>query len=426
MSPEVIVAGCGPAGMMAAIAAAERGARVTVLEGMERPGKKLLLTGNGKCNLTNLNPALPESYRSVEEGGTDTARRILDQFSVKDTMDFFHKLGLLTTDRNGYVYPRTGQSASVLELLLARMRQLRIKLKYSEKIRAIRREDDGLWQVTTGSWTYRCHRLILCCGSKAAAATGSDGSGYELARQAGHRITSILPALTALKGKKQPFLPAAAGVRCPAKVSLYGIPLGDAKEQFLSEDTGELQLNEEGISGIVVFQGSRYAALALSEGKRVSARLDFLPEKREMELSSWIKGRQSLWAGADVPVQSALSGLLPGKLLTAVLRETGIKPAARMDSLGERQITELVRQMKGFILPVTGTRGFAQCQVCAGGIALEEVNGATLESKKCPGLFFAGEILDVDGPCGGYNLQWAWSSGYVAGSRAAGADKVKR
>lgn len=428
MSLEVIVAGCGPAGMMAAIIAAQAGAKVTVLEGMERPGKKLLLTGNGRCNLTNLAPGLPQAYRSVEEGGGRAAAQVLEQFSVADTLEFFHALGLFTYDRASYVYPRTGQADSVLELLLARMRQLKIKLKYSEKIRSIRRLADGNgWQVTTETWSYSCHRLILCCGSKAAPATGSEGSGYELARQAGHSLTPILPALTALKGKSGRFLSACAGVRTPARVSLYGAG-GEAghtggREKndrsslgiLLGEDTGELQISESGISGIVAFQVSRYASLELARGNRVTAVLDFLPERSEEELEAWLKDQKQRWSGADASVSAMLSGLLGAKLRGALLKEANIKPGIRAENLTEEQIHRLAGIIKGFSIPITGTRDFDQCQVCAGGVRLKEINPQTLESSISPGLYFAGEILDVDGPCGGYNLQWAWSSGYVAG-----------
>lgn len=417
---EVIVAGCGASGMMAAIAAALSGARVTVLEGMERPGKKLLLTGNGRCNLTNLDPDLPVSYRSVEPEGAEISERILKRFSVEDTLDFFHDLGLYTANREQYVYPRTFQSAGVLALLLAKMRQLGVKLKYSQKITGIRREaEKGRWLVRTEGWTYDCDRLVLCCGSRAVPGTGSDGSGYELARSAGHSLTEVLPALTALKGKNRKFLAAAAGVRCQSIVRLFGGRPEDGGGNLLCQDQGELQIGEEGISGIVVFQVSRFGSLELGRGKPVYAQLDFLPECSENELKRWLKERRDYWKDRDVSVETVLTGILPGKLAAALLREGGIRPGIPMGKLEERQAETLCLLVKKFVLPVSGARGFEQCQVCAGGIPLREVDGGTLESKICPGLYFAGEMLDVDGPCGGYNLQWAWSSGYVAGSFAA-------
>lgn len=460
----IIVAGCGPAGMMAAITAARNGAAVTILEGMDKPGKKLLLTGNGRCNLTNLDPKLPTRCRSLAESDRfpgnaspyqkaslphpenavsyrdtssvhPTAEQILRQFSVSDTLDFFHSLGLLTTDKNGYVYPHTGQSSSVLELLLAEMKRLKIKLKFSEKIQKIEQNGEGQWNVSTETWTYPCDHLILCCGSRAASATGSDGSGYSLAKQAGHRVSPVLPALTALTADKKKFFTACAGVRCQARITLYRLAdpntsssgasdsehdkknTGRRADVFLAEDTGELQLTENGISGIVVFQVSRYASIALDKKERVRAAIDFLPELSLEELKEWLH-RIGQYHG-QASVSGAFAGLLPRKLLLALLEQTKIKPGSPAGTLSEEQLEKLARSIKDFSVPVTGTRSFDQCQVCTGGVLLSEVNAQTLESKKRKGLYFAGEILDVDGPCGGYNLQWAWSSGYAAGRAAA-------
>ena len=184
---------------------------------------------------------------------------------------------------------------------------------------------------------------------------------------------------------------------------------------LLGEDTGELQISESGISGIVAFQVSRYASLELARGNRVTAVLDFLPERSEEELEAWLKDQKQRWSGADASVSAMLSGLLGAKLRGALLKEANIKPGIRAENLTEEQIHRLAGIIKGFSIPITGTRDFDQCQVCAGGVRLKEINPQTLESSISPGLYFAGEILDVDGPCGGYNLQWAWSSGYVAG-----------
>lgn len=440
MSRQIIVGGCGPAGMMAAIAAARCGAQVTVLEGMEKPGKKLLLTGNGRCNLTNLDSGLPRKYRTVLDDPVlekeSVTEHIFRQFPVADTLDFFHSLGLLTTEKNGYVYPVTGQAGSVLELLLAEMRRLKIKLKFSEKIIQIKQSfpdagGEGKWLVQTGTWNYSCDRLILCCGSRAAETTGSDGSGYLLAKQAGHTIAPVLPALTALNTGNRRFLASCAGVRCPAKVSIYSCPDGKNKtgirektwagpaEKLQAEDSGELQITENGISGIVVFQVSRYAVLALNRGEKVQAVLDLLPELSAEELERYLIQTARRWSGSDVSVLTALSGLLPRKLLAAVLEDLKIRPGSPAANLTMAQTGQLVQKIKALKLSVSGSRSFSQCQVCTGGVPLSEVYPDTLESRKAAGLYFAGELLDVDGPCGGYNLQWAWSSGFAAGHAAA-------
>lgn len=443
---QIIVAGCGPAGMMAAIAAAREGAKVTILEGMEKPGKKLLVTGNGRCNLTNLDPELPEKYYSVQSLSHDCQSNIFQQFSVQDTLNFFHELGLLTTDRNGYVYPYTGQASSVLDLLLAELKRLKVKLKFTEKIVKIEKlkepaptngtagakEDaengEAVWNVHTNSWTYTCDSLILCCGSKAAKNTGSDGSGYELARQLGHTVSMVVPSLTALTGKGK-YFSACAGVRCPATVTLYvecasktsgKKEMSGSKEplwQQAAQDTGELQWTDNGISGIVVFQVSRFASLALENGQKVKVELDLLPELSKEEVIDFLKkGSQQF---PNISLAEVFSGLLPKKLLAVCLELNKLKQGAPAGNLTDEQCVRLTETMKQFTFPITGVRSFDQCQVCAGGVPLNEVDMETLESKKVSELYFAGELLDVDGPCGGYNLQWAWSSGYTAGKHAA-------
>lgn len=487
---QVLVAGCGPAGMMAAIAAAEAGAAVTVLEGMEKPGKKLLMTGSGRCNLSNMDVKLPQSYYSLEEdlaespaglpsqdggdgpGMTDgaalTARDfthlVFRQFSQKQTLDFFHSIGLLTVEKNGYVYPYTNQASSVLNLLLARLKALGVKLKFSEKILALTPSDtEEGWNVHTQTWTYRCDHLILCCGSQACSATGSDGGGYLLAGQAGHSVTPVVPALTALIGRGSIFS-ACAGVRCHAQVTLLATANGSERETVqsatssqagheavrsasspqagreiarsasssraeqgaahsgaawtvLAEDAGELQWTENGISGIVVFQVSRFAAAALACGRKVRVLLDLLPDMPERDLQSYLLHLAALHK--DTSISDAFSGILPQKLLEALFGQLRLRPGMRAGDFTEVHCSNLVHAVKDFALPVTGTRDFDQCQVCAGGVRLAEVDPRTMRSRITPHLSFAGEILDIDGPCGGYNLQWAWSSGYVAGKYAA-------
>lgn len=409
----IIVAGCGPAGMMAAIAAARSGAKVTILEGMEKPGKKLLITGNGRCNLTNLDPDLPNKYYSVQASSEQRIQSILQQFSVRDTLDFFRELGLLITDRNGYVYPYTGQASSVLDLLLAELKRWKVKLKFTEKIQQIEKSENG-WNVKTNSWMYPCDAVILCCGSKAAPITGSDGSGYELALQLGHHCSSVAPSLTALIGKSK-YFSTCAGVRSQAKVSLY------VEDQNVAEDQGELQWIENGISGIVIFQVSRFAALALEKGQKVTAKLDLLPLMNKEELLHFLFHGKQVFPKASLA--EVYAGLLPKKLLQVCLEINKLKPGSPVENLSEEQLVQLSNTIKEFQIPIKGIRSFDQCQVCAGGILLEETEAVTLESKIAPGIYFAGELLDVDGPCGGYNLQWAWSSGYVAGKHAAADTK---
>lgn len=398
--------GCGASGMSAAIMAAQRGARVTVLESMKNPGRKLLLTGNGRCNLSNTDPDPAARYHSDTDASSGQfARTVFSRFSVSDTLRFLSETGICTTARGEYLYPRSMQAQSVVELLTDRMRRLGVRVRFDTKVLGLRRTDnnsDERWEIITQGWTYRAGSVILCAGSKAYPSTGSDGSGYELASSCGHSVMPVVPALTALVTKERN-LRSASGDRTMAAVTL------NTQDISITEQ-GELQWTDTGISGIVVFNLSRCAARACAEGKRASVSIDLFPDMEEYELRSLLSRlpgntRESV---SSVSVRS----LLPARLREAIFSSFGNrkgKTGACMDT------DTAVRCFKHLELTVTGVRPFEQAQVCAGGVSLSEVSPDTLESKICPGLYFAGEILDIEGPCGGYNLQWAWSSGALAG-----------
>lgn len=386
---QVIVVGGGAAGLMAAVMVAENGAAVTVLEQNENPGRKICVTGNGRCNLTNKDMR-PEIFRGQQPG---FAAEILQQYTLEDTLAFFENLGVVFTDRKGWLYPRSNQAKCIPELLLLKARSLKVKIKTREKVEAVSCEN-GHWKVQTSGWTYEGDKVILANGSRASQVPGSDGSGYEIAGKLGHRIIKPLPALTGLKCRGNAFS-AWAGVRTDAKVTL----LIDG-EKF-SEESGEVQLTDYGISGIPVFQLSRYAIRALDEGKKVTLSVNFLPEYTKDSLQEYLKKRQKL-----CPYQSEaelLLGILPDKLI----------------KMFRKQKKNLCDTITAYVLEVKGSSGFEQAQVCSGGVDTSQVNPKTLESTLHRGLYFAGELLDIDGPCGGYNLQWAWSSGAVAGRSSA-------
>lgn len=449
---KVIVAGAGAAGLMAAIAAARQGAEVTVLEAMERPGKKLLLTGNGRCNMTNMDEKLSEVYYG---SGRETAHNLTRSFDAKSVCSFFEELGLLTQEKNGYVYPYSAQSTAVLDVLLAEVRRLKIKLKLSEKILSIKMNmvsdlneisADGTaypWTVETATWSYHCDSVILACGSKCVPSTGSDGTGYELAGALGHKIVPVMPALVPVTCQYED-LSSLSGVRCRARVSLYS---SANKNKPLASEAGELQWTRYGVSGIVVFQLSRFVSNA-GIGEKQFLSIDLLPEYEEKYLFRFIQNRSVQIKNEKAA--ALLAGMLNEKLIPVILKEAdrllekqksggslncngkSISAAEKQkkkkfrslakftcSELEEQHLSAVIRVMKHLILPVTGTRSFDSCQVCSGGVDCREVNADTMESMLHKGLYFAGEIMDVDGPCGGYNLQWAWSSGYTAGVSAA-------
>lgn len=388
----LVVIGAGAAGLMAAVTAAENGASVTVLEQNDRPGRKIAATGNGKCNFTNIEiPA--DAYRGTHP---EFVRDALEQFPVSQTLQFFEELGIFPVNRKGCLYPRSGQAQSITDVLCMKACALGVKIKTNEKVTSLSREQKNgynIWKVHTEGWCYEGDCVILANGSKASSISGSDGSGYTLAESLGHKIIAPLPALVPLKCKGKKFS-SWAGTRTEGKISVF------SEGKLLKEEQGELQLTEYGVSGIPVFQVSRYAAKALSEGKKVQAFLDFLPDFTEEEVKELLKTRKEQCPYKNK--KELFTGLFPEKLVKVLFLQE-----------------DLISAIKKFPLTITGTMPFSQAQVCAGGVNTAEVNSHTLESLFCPGIFFAGELLDIDGACGGYNLQWAWASGAVSGTYAA-------
>ena len=407
MKKKGIIIGGGAAGLMAAITAAEMGADVTILEHMPRMGKKILSTGNGKCNMTNLHMTA-DCYRSGVPG---VPMEVIGTFPVKDTLHFFRRLGVLTTDRNGYVYPMSGQAQTVLDALVKKVETLGVRTVYEANAEKIEKKSNGSFLVTSSVGKHQADFVILSAGSMAAKTTGSDGSGYELAKSLGHKVKKPLPALVQLKCEGD-FFKSIAGVRTDAKVSIYTAGKHGDRAVLLAEDTGELQLTDYGISGIPVFQVSRYAAEALDHRKRVLAVLDFMPSYSDEELLHILK-EQRTYLG-DQTASDFLNGLFNKKLAVLFLKSAWLKADAKSSSITDQKLAELVQIIKDFSIEVTGTNSYDKAQICMGGVALHEIEINTMESKLVPGLYFAGEILDVDGICGGYNLQWAWSSGHLA------------
>ena len=405
MKKKVLIIGGGASGLMAAIMAAREGAEVTILEHMDRVGKKILSTGNGRCNMTNLS-LRPEHYRSSQKL---FPMKVLDRFSVWDTLSFFDGIGIVTKNRNGYIYPNSDPAASVLDALRFETEHLGIQTVLSCHIKKAWKTKNGTFTVESDQGTFRGDSLILAAGSKAAPVSGSDGSGYELAKVFGHTIIKPLPALVQLKCRGT-FFKQLAGVRCEAVVRL----VSDGKT--LAADEGEVQLTDYGISGIPTFQVSRYAARALDEGRRVSAVLDFFPSKSMEDTRTMLKQRKA--ALGYRPSGEFLNGVLNKKLAAVLLKQAGIPLDATCGRIKDSQLEALAMQMKKFEVPVTSTNSFEQAQVCCGGVDTRELRPDTMESKLVKGLFLVGELTDVDGICGGYNLQWAWSTGAVAGRTA--------
>ena len=393
MRRRVGIIGAGASGMAAGIFAARAGAQVLLVEHMDRVGKKILSTGNGRCNLTNLRME-SDCFRSDEP---DFPMKVVAAFPVDQTLDFFDQLGIVPKSRNGYIYPNSDQASSVLDVLRGELERLGVEIRVSCQVKGVEAAGEG-YRIRTEAGNFLVDSLILAAGSKAAPATGSDGSGYKLAEGLGHSVIKPLPALVQLRCQGNLYRQL-AGIRTEAKVELW------ADGKMLAWDQGELQLTDYGLSGIPIFQISRYGARALDAGKRVKVYVDFMPSWEEKESLVLLKKRAR--SIGYKPAGELFTGMLNRKLGQVLLKLSG------------KQLERLLGQLKHYEAIVMSVNPFANAQVCCGGVDTRQVNAHTLESRIRKNLYFAGEILDVDGICGGYNLQFAWSSGYVAGRSAA-------
>ena len=409
MRRRIVIIGGGASGLTAAIGAARNGAHVTIVEHMDRVGKKILSTGNGRGNLTNLRMEA-DCYRSDQKG---FPMEVIRGFGVDHTLAFFKGLGIEPKDRNGYIYPNSDQASAVLDVLRSEVERLGAVMLLScsvEKITPAGGGDKG-YKVYTDQGMLDADAVILAAGSKAAPSTGSDGSGYELAKKLGHRVIKPLPALVQLRCQGNMYRQM-AGIRTEAGVKLM------AAGELLAQDRGELQLTDYGLSGIPVFQVSRFAARALDQGMRVTALVDFMPSWNDGEAFGLLKKRVALLGHKTV--EELFTGLLNRKLALVLIKLAGIKPSQKAGDLSPKQMKLLLGQIKSYEAIVMSVNPFANAQVCCGGVDTREVDAATMESRLHANLYLAGELLDVDGICGGYNLQFAWSSGMIAGTHAAG------
>lgn len=394
------IIGAGASGMAAALAAAENPeVEVLVLERQSRVGRKLLATGNGRCNLTNLH-ALEGGYHGESP---EFSRAALTRFSPEETLAWFRSLGLYTVaEPSGRVYPYSDQANSVVDVLRLAMDKPNITLVTGFTVEKIRREPEG-FTLSSREDSYFCHKVIVACGGLAGSKLGGTMSGYQLLGKLGHRSTRLRPALVQIKcgwggvvGLK--------GVRANCHVKI----LRDGA--LFAQSTGELQFTEMGLSGPVIFEISRDVCFGKGDW---TARLDFLPEMSPAELEEMLLERQQ----RNFPMEELLTGILHNRLGRVLTKAAGIGGRQAGD-LTREEIAQVCRTVKDFDIPLTEPLGMDSAQVTAGGVLTENFDPQTLESRLVPGLYACGEVLDVDGDCGGYNLQWAWSSGRAAGLHA--------
>lgn len=403
------IIGAGASGMAAAITAAGCGAEVTLFEKEERVGRKILATGNGKCNLGNLDFSADQYYCEDKE----KLEKMFRVFSVWDTIAFFESMGLMVKNKNGYLYPYCEQASAVLDVLRMELLRKQVTVVTDTAVQtAVYRSESKLFELTDSLGTvHNFQKLIVACGSPASLRKGEGMSGYQLAESFGHKIERLLPGLVQLRSDEA-FIKALGGVRCQAGVAL----MVDGEKR--AYETGEVQFTDYGVSGIPVFQMSRVGAAAIAEKKNVEVILDFFPDQ---EKNAYVyMAKQRFETQQDKTLEEFMTGLLNKKINMVLLKRLGLKPDTKAGETGWQKISRLMEECRKFSIHISSANSMENAQICAGGVKLEQIS-TELESELVEGLYFTGELLDVDGRCGGYNLQWAFTSGYIAGRNAAGS-----
>lgn len=403
-TPEIIVIGAGASGITAAIQAAKRGLKVTILEANEKPGKKIYATGNGKCNLTNAKMDI-SCFRG---SNPEFINNVISRFNYQDTIKYFSELGLMFKDKNGYLYPASGQASSVVEALVTECRRLDIKILCQLKIEKLYKNKNKFIVVTDND-KFMADAVILACGSFAGISEKKlpNVSGYDMAKQFGHKIIPLVSALTGMRCRNKSFYKKSAGVRCDGEIQLY------SEGKLMGSDVGELQLTDYGISGIPVFQLARYASYSIRNKKETCIRADFMPSVTENELKKVLRAK--IDRNPECRMSEYMNGIINDKLSAALLEYAGINADKKGKLISDDELLRLVYCIKNYKDYVMEINGFQAAQVLAGGVSLDEIN-ENMESVYEKNLFITGELLDADGICGGYNLQWAWATGYIAGN----------
>ena len=398
------IIGAGASGMMAAICAAQKGANVVLIEKNDRVGKKILATGNGKCNVSNLSFDMSNYYCA----DTEKLEQIFSVFSVKELITFFETNGLMIRSKNGYLYPYAEQAAVVLDFFRRLLQNKKIRICLNQEINRVEYKVEK-FIVKGDTFSEEFDKVIIACGGPASQKKGIGMTGFDIARKFGHQVHKVVPGLVQLHASDS-FLKIVAGVRSQAEIKLF------FDDKYVATEQGEVQFTDYGISGIPVFQVSRMVSYAVKEGKRVTVRINFFPDMEEKEFWDCMKRRYDKMQSATV--EEFLSGTVNKKINTAMIKLAGLKPEQNINKIAFENIKLLLKQYRELMVHITASNGMENAQVCAGGVDFAEIS-TNMESFKCKGLYFTGEVVDVDGKCGGYNLQWAFTSGYIAGRSAA-------
>lgn len=402
---KVLIIGGGAAGMMAAISAKNQGAEVTILERNDRIGKKILATGNGRCNYANANMTINNYHGSNPK----FAYSPLSKFGSNETIEFFEQLGITPAiEEGGKVFPLSFQSSSVLDVLRYELEDLDIEIMTEAYVVDIEKEEKFILILESGKKVYG-DKVILTTGGKAAPNMGTDGNGYVLAQKLQHSLINPFQGLVQLELEGN-FFKQVDGVKIKGRAGLYN---GD---KFIREDRGDVLFTSYGISGPPILQLSRTALEYLYKNKDIELKISIISTKNEEELYEYLYYRFGFMANKTIEI--ALIGLINKRLIIPILKEIKLDKDKIVAHLSSEEIRQIAKILTDLRFNIIGGKSWKDAQITAGGISTKEIHSSTMESKLVEGLYFAGEIVDIDGDCGGFNLQWAWSSGYIAGENA--------
>lgn len=402
------IVGGGASGLVAGIVAARKGAKVLIIEKQNRIGKKILVTGNGRCNITNTYVKEKHFHTSSKVDFFEPIRK-LDE--VK-TLEFFNELGIISLVENNKVYPLSEQATSVLEVLRIELDRLGVKIITDTKVVDLY-HGQSKWHIVgehaeTGKCKYQVDKVIVATGGMAGVAL--DHSMYDVLKKLGHKMQPIFPTLVHIVSSSK-YCKMMQGTRVKGDISIY------VKGKLARKESGEVLFTEDGLSGPPIFQLSRIAAECEVKNRACEVRLDLYPNISEEDMISMMYER--IGRNPDKTIEEMFIGWMHKRVVIPVIKDADIGSSSTLcQNLDYDMILRLVQSIKGLRFEVKGTRNFKFAQSTAGGIDLEGIDFETMESKILPGLYMTGEVLDVDGDCGGYNLQWAWSTGYLAGECA--------
>ncbi len=404
---DVIVVGAGPAGLLAAGRAAEIGSKVLIVEKMRQPGRKLLITGKGRCNITN-NAEIGEFVKHVYPSGK-FLRSAFSQYYSKDIIDLLQKYGVESTlERGGRYFPTSNKSLDVLNALLEWVGELGVEIKCDIKVEKLLVEDAAIKGIQANGQLFLCEKIILATGGKSYPATGSTGDGYELVKKIGHTIVKVMPALVPLETEGQ------------VANKLQGLNLKNVKavvwinDKKMSESFGEMIFTHFGLSGPIILTLSRFVGIALLEKSKVNITVDLKPALNEQKLDNRLI--RDLNEHGKKRIGNIFKFWLPATMVPVFIELLGIDPDKECHQISGKERKQIKHLLKNLPFTINSIRSFKEAIITAGGVSTKEIQTKTMESKLVKGLYFAGEMIDLDAETGGYNLQIAYSTGWVAGN----------